>query len=142
MLLQILNNFCDQKSVNHIFVCNNRVPAWTDRVLWRGPKDSPGELFWYGRAELKQSDHRPVLAIIDVEISRIVPDKREAVFSDTLEGAGPPDGSVLLQVQISLAYYLSCFLTDFATMRLQSSMLINPVFFFSFQRYRIVKLLC
>ncbi len=75
-------------------------------MLWRGPKDSPGDLFWYGRAELKQSDHRPVLAIIDVEVSRIVPEKREAVFADALENAGPPDGSVLLQVCIHLSYFL------------------------------------
>ena len=23
----------------------SRIPAWTDRVLWRGPKDSPGNYF-------------------------------------------------------------------------------------------------
>ena len=75
-----------------------RVPAWTDRVLWRGPKETPGQLHWYGRAELKQSDHRPVLSVIDIEVSKIVPDKREEVFKDALETCGPPDGSVLLQV--------------------------------------------
>lgn len=43
-----------------------RVPAWTDRVLWRRrqlardppPGWSPGRVHWYGRSELKQSDHR------------------------------------------------------------------------------------
>ena len=43
-----------------------RVPAWTDRVLWRRrhlakdpiPNWSPGTVKFYGRAELKQSDHR------------------------------------------------------------------------------------
>jgi hypothetical protein len=59
---------------------------------------NPGELFWYGRAELKQSDHRPVLGIVDIEVTRILEDKREAVFEDALDNAGPPDGSVLLQV--------------------------------------------
>ena len=75
-----------------------RVPAWTDRVLWRRrvpggtvqnihpcilyfinyyflgdkPDDwSPGEVFFYGRAELKQSDHRPVIAIIDIQVETL-----------------------------------------------------------------------
>ena len=47
-----------------------RVPAWTDRVLWRrrqlskepAPGWSAGTCKWYGRAELKQSDHRPILS--------------------------------------------------------------------------------
>ena len=48
-----------------------RAPAWTDRVLWKrrahqpDPDKNPGwnigKLIYYGRAELKQSDHRPVL---------------------------------------------------------------------------------
>ena len=58
-----------------------------------------GELFWYGRAELKQSDHRPVLGIIDVEVTKILPKEREKVFEDAFENAGPPDGSVLMQVR-------------------------------------------
>ena len=47
-----------------------RVPAWTDRVLWKRRKPPTGQagrqtepsLVFYGRAELKQSDHRPVIA--------------------------------------------------------------------------------
>ena len=82
------------------------MPAWTDRVLWRGPKETPGQLHWYGRAELKQSDHRPVLSIVDIEVSKIVPEKREIVFADALETSGPPDGSVLLQVHHQQALLL------------------------------------
>ena len=58
-----------------------RVPAWTDRILWRrrkpdpaqgqtAPLTSPGTVHWYGRAELKQSDHRPILGVYDVEVER------------------------------------------------------------------------
>ena len=83
-----------------------RVPAWTDRVLWRRrqiSKDptvnwSSGVSKWYGRAELKQSDHRPVLAIIDVEVHKVDAEKREIVFQEALKDLGPPDGSIILQV--------------------------------------------
>ena len=52
-----------------------RVPAWTDRVLWRRrhlakdpiPNWSPGTVKFYGRAELKQSDHRYILFKIYVK---------------------------------------------------------------------------
>ena len=92
-----------------------RIPAWTDRILWRkrnlhpGSKDSndwplegrrpdAGTAFWYGRAELKQSDHRPVFGIFDIEVLKLETEKREKIFEDALEGVGPADGSILLQV--------------------------------------------
>ena len=56
-----------------------------------------GTCKWYGRAELKQSDHRPILAIIDVEVHKVDEEKREVVFKEALQELGPPDGSVLLQ---------------------------------------------
>ena len=83
-----------------------RVPAWTDRVLWRRrqvtkePPEgwSPGSVHWYGRSELKQSDHRPILALLDVEVLKVNEKKRETVFDEALAVVGPPDGSILLQV--------------------------------------------
>lgn len=60
---------------------------------------SPGTCKWYGRAELKQSDHRPILSIIDVEVHRVLEDKREEVFKEALKELGPPDGSVLMQFE-------------------------------------------
>lgn len=84
-----------------------RAPAWTDRVLWRRRKQSPdadkhpnwnpGTLVHYGRAELKQSDHRPVIAIIDIEICNIDQQRRSQVFSDVIRDLGPPDGTILIQ---------------------------------------------
>ena len=40
---------------------------------------SEGEVVWYGRAELKQSDHRPVLAVIDIQARKVDTLKREQV---------------------------------------------------------------
>ena len=66
-----------------------------------GRRPDVGSVFWYGRAELKQSDHRPILGIFDVEVLRLETDKREEIFEEALTGIGPPDGSVLLQVYYS-----------------------------------------
>ena len=40
---------------------------------------SEGAIVWYGRAELKQSDHRPVLAVVDVQAREVDRVKREQV---------------------------------------------------------------
>merc|ERR550534_859871 len=82
-----------------------RVPAWTDRVLWRRrtpqgplPDDwSEGEVVWYGRAELKQSDHRPVLAVIDIQARKVDTAKREQVLSDLISRLGTHDGTVVVR---------------------------------------------
>uniref|UniRef100_A0A673JWG1 Synaptojanin-1 n=1 Tax=Sinocyclocheilus rhinocerous TaxID=307959 RepID=A0A673JWG1_9TELE len=101
-----------------------RTPAWTDRVLWKRRKWnfdktaeelelnvvgapmneedqypwSPGELKYYGRAELKTSDHRPVVAIIDVDILEVDPDARHQVYKEVIALQGPPDGTILVSL--------------------------------------------
>ncbi|XP_048035136.1 synaptojanin-1 isoform X6 [Megalobrama amblycephala] len=101
-----------------------RTPAWTDRVLWKRRKWnfdktaeelelnvvgapvneedqypwSPGELKYYGRAELKTSDHRPVVAIIDVDILEVDPEARHQVYKDVIALQGPPDGTILVSL--------------------------------------------
>ncbi|XP_053984713.1 synaptojanin-1 [Hylaeus volcanicus] len=84
-----------------------RQPAWTDRVLWKrrkqvpdidSPTDwNPGKLIHYGRVELKQSDHRPVIAIVDVDIHCVEPEKREHVFREVIQDLGPPDGTIVVK---------------------------------------------
>uniref|UniRef100_A0A8D0A6L3 Synaptojanin-1 n=1 Tax=Sander lucioperca TaxID=283035 RepID=A0A8D0A6L3_SANLU len=93
-----------------------RTPAWTDRILWKrrkwnfsktGKMDneddpdnpwSPGTLKYYGRAELKTSDHRPVVSIIDVDILEVDPDARHQVYKDVIALQGPPDGTILVSL--------------------------------------------
>ena len=99
-----------------------RIPAWTYRILWRkrnlhpgakDPNDWPlegrrpdaGTVFWYGRAELKQSDHRPVFGIIDIDVLKLEKGKREQIFEEAIKEVGPADGSILLQVMYN--YYQS-----------------------------------
>ena len=100
-----------------------RAPAYTDRVLFTRrrpggplPADwSEGEIVRYGRAELRQSDHRPVLAVFDVEVRRLRPGDRERIVREVMRSASAscdgrltvsPHSSVsasLPQVQDSLA---------------------------------------
>ncbi|XP_049447610.1 synaptojanin-1 isoform X4 [Epinephelus fuscoguttatus] len=104
-----------------------RTPAWTDRILWKRRKWnfnktaeemnvvgapstsgeneddphnpwSPGTLKYYGRAELKTSDHRPVMAVIDVDILEVDPEARHQVYKDVIALQGPPDGTILVSL--------------------------------------------
>ncbi|KAI1903398.1 hypothetical protein AGOR_G00026770 [Albula goreensis] len=101
-----------------------RTPAWTDRVLWKRRKWNfdksaeemnvvgaianddemqqhpwtPGTLKYYGRAELKTSDHRPVVAIIDVDVLEVDPEARHQVYKDVIALQGPPDGTILISL--------------------------------------------
>ncbi|XP_055370437.1 synaptojanin-1 isoform X3 [Betta splendens] len=104
-----------------------RTPAWTDRILWKRRKWnfsktaeemnvvgaastsgeneddpdcpwSPGDLKYYGRAELKTSDHRPVVSIIDVDILEVDPEARHQVYKDVIALQGPPDGTILVSL--------------------------------------------
>ena len=46
-----------------------RTPSYTDRILWRSiSPDLRTQQLYYGRAEVKTSDHRPVSSIFDVEV--------------------------------------------------------------------------
>ncbi|NXB82837.1 SYNJ1 protein, partial [Donacobius atricapilla] len=106
-----------------------RTPAWTDRILWRRRKwpfdrsaedldllnasfhsDSnvpytwnPGTLLHYGRAELKTSDHRPVVALIDIDIFEIEAEERQKVYKEVIAMQGPPDGTVTISIRSSSA---------------------------------------
>ncbi|NXE69856.1 SYNJ1 protein, partial [Calcarius ornatus] len=106
-----------------------RTPAWTDRILWRRrkwPFDrsaedldllnasfhsdtnvpytwNPGTLLHYGRAELKTSDHRPVVALIDIDIFEIEAEERQKVYKEVIAKQGPPDGTVMVSIRGSSA---------------------------------------
>uniref|UniRef100_A0A0K2U5M9 phosphoinositide 5-phosphatase n=1 Tax=Lepeophtheirus salmonis TaxID=72036 RepID=A0A0K2U5M9_LEPSM len=116
-----------------------RVPAWTDRVLWKRRQISdlkpkhPGIIHWYGRSELKQSDHRPILAVIDVEVEQIDSKKRLNLFNDSLKLVGPPDGSILLQFENVVSLDIHSILDDHFMECLKESMNeIGPVRFLKF----------
>ena len=68
-----------------------RAPAWTDRVLFRKRRDggqNAGRVVYYGRAELKQSDHRPVMAFIDIDILETRLDRTRPLLEDVVGRLG------------------------------------------------------
>lgn len=68
------------------------------------PSDwNPGRLVHYGRAELKQSDHRPVIAVIDIEIFHVDESRRSQVFMEVIQDLGPPDATVVVQVWLIIS---------------------------------------
>ncbi|XP_075719853.1 synaptojanin-2 [Rhinoderma darwinii] len=104
-----------------------RTPAWTDRVLWWRKKLpfeksagdinlpdndldwssklkhtwSPGALMYYGRAEIPSSDHRPVLAIVELEVQEVNVTLRENVFQEISSSQGPLDATVEVHIDSS-----------------------------------------
>jgi hypothetical protein len=69
-----------------------RIPAWTDRILFRG---QGLKLLDYHSADLKMSDHRPVFASFNVQC-RIVEDaKREQLAKEIYETRKNMIGEVL-----------------------------------------------
>ncbi|KAI0700745.1 inositol polyphosphate phosphatase [Cytidiella melzeri] len=79
-----------------------RIPAWTDRILYKGPSLS---LTVYSRAELKGSDHRPVFAIFRAELRVIDHTKRASLSHLLLENvASTAPGEKLDEKLASLAF--------------------------------------
>nr|XP_024104046.2 synaptojanin-2 isoform X3 [Pongo abelii] len=123
-----------------------RTPAWTDRVLWwrkKHPFDktagelnlldsdldvdtkvrhtwSPGALQYYGRAELQASDHRPVLAIVEVEVQEVDVGARERVFQEVSSFQGPLDATVVVNLQSPTLEEKSEFPEDLRTELMQT----------------------
>lgn len=60
---------------------------------------SPGNLIHYGRAELKQSDHRPVIAVVDIECRTLNDVKRQEVFYEVIKDMGPPDSTIIVHCE-------------------------------------------
>lgn len=83
-----------------------RIPAWTDRILYcklyptnvneSGDNLDYGQIEFYGRAELRTSDHRPVVARINCEVLKVNNSKMEKIFDEVAREAGPQDASIII----------------------------------------------
>lgn len=70
-----------------------RIPAWTDRILYRG---NQLDLAVYSRSELYGSDHKPVFAIFRAEVRIIDPVKKAMMSRMLLESVNSSDHGELL----------------------------------------------
>jgi hypothetical protein len=73
---------------------------YIDRVLWKrrrltaqdreNSKFDTGKCLYYGRADVRLSDHRPVSALIEVEVNKVIPKKQIEVLNKVMkELVGP-----------------------------------------------------
>ena len=88
-----------------------RAPAYTDRILFTRRRPAAddagwtdGEILSYSRAELKQSDHRPVRAVFRVQIREVDSDTRDKMIQDLVDQSCSYDGNVLLVPGSDLVY--------------------------------------
>ncbi|KAM9316149.1 synaptojanin-2 [Gastrophryne carolinensis] len=124
----------------------SRTPAWTDRVLWwrkklpfeKSARDfnlldndldfktdikhtwTPGALVYYGRAEIPASDHRPVLAIVEVEVQEVDVTFRDKVFQEISSSQGPLDATVEVSIESPTVEDKAEFPEDISTVLLQT----------------------
>ncbi|KAF9156874.1 hypothetical protein BG015_011524 [Linnemannia schmuckeri] len=80
-----------------------RVPAYTDRILWRSKnatKDSVETLFYRSHMELTLSDHKPVSALFKLKVKTLLQDKQAEVHQaivkelDRYENECMPDATI------------------------------------------------
>uniref|UniRef100_A0A183C0F3 phosphoinositide 5-phosphatase n=1 Tax=Globodera pallida TaxID=36090 RepID=A0A183C0F3_GLOPA len=74
-----------------------RSPAWTDRVLWMDSNNFV-QLIYYGRSELKTSDHRPVFAIFQLNTLKFELQRAEPLLKDAIISLGPPNSTIVCAV--------------------------------------------
>ena len=89
-----------------------RVPAYTDRILFTRRRPAgplardwrDGDIVTYTRAELKVSDHRPVLAVFEVQAREVDTEARARVIRDTVAGVMTWDGMVIAVPDRDMVY--------------------------------------
>jgi phosphatidylinositol-bisphosphatase len=77
-----------------------RTPSYTDRILWRSLfPDVQTKQLYYGRAEVKTSDHRPVSAMFDVDIEICDEEKMYKEYVNIYERFKPSNAQIVYDMK-------------------------------------------
>jgi len=77
-----------------------RTPSYTDRILWRSIfPDVQTKQLYYGRAEVKTSDHRPVSSIFDVEIEQCDEKKMHEEYINIYKRFKPSGAQIVYEIK-------------------------------------------
>ncbi|CAF0893092.1 unnamed protein product [Rotaria sp. Silwood1] len=77
-----------------------RTPSYTDRILWRSIfSNVQTKQVYYGRAEVKTSDHRPVSAMFDIDVEICDETKMHKKYIDIYERFKPSNAQIIFDMK-------------------------------------------
>lgn len=111
-----------------------RAPAWCDRILWKtsGNYSNSIELLSYQRSNLLPSDHKPVYAMFNCQLHKVVKSKENEIFQElsTKLRYWENDSIPLIEVSSNTI--------DFESVKYEVGLFISLSFFSQFVSFHLV----
>ncbi|UJR35353.1 hypothetical protein I4U23_028111 [Adineta vaga] len=81
-----------------------RTPSYTDRILWRSiSSDVQCKQLYYGRAEVKTSDHRPVSSMFDAEVEICDETRMHQEYVNIYKRLAPSNAVIIYDMRADLS---------------------------------------
>jgi phosphatidylinositol-bisphosphatase len=82
-----------------------RTPSYTDRILWRSILPDVGvKQLYYGRAEVRTSDHRPVSSMFDVDIEICDEIRMYQEYNNIYKRFAPSNAVIIYEMRADLGF--------------------------------------